>query len=431
MKRSKRNFLRIWAGSALVCATVARGATVSVGTWVCNPGAAIRVPVTLEGATDLTGVSVTLSYDPQVVVFGRAEPGDLAGVFDAEFSVSGENAGTATATIFTLGGNVSEDVGGTVATFVFLARPGTAGQFSDVTVTKVELLEESGVRDATVDNPVSIRNGMIRVMAADAQTARMEEAQTVVADSRLGSLALSEGDGIQASDAGTPIVVDGAVTAPGAVVPVAAPDHGWATSVYTLLKTPTAGLGFASATNAAERLAVTERRANGISTYELVVSSVDGLAVLSLEDDLDASLQAYVRDCVGHPAGVDTVWVAGGASAVSMARAFGIRPAVFVAGDYAEATFAMPSLSVVAFDPAAGTITAVVEPGEGNSIAGSGRVTGVVEVLGSGALGDAMASVDRVEIDLSAYFKPDTAGEIRCRATFGDNRFFQVRIADE
>ena len=144
-----------------------------------------------------------------------------------------------------------------------------------------------------------------------------------------------------------------------------------------------------------------------------------------------ATLQAYVRDCVGHPAGVDTVWVPGGASAVSMARAFGIRPAVFVAGDYAEATFAMPSLSVVAFDPAAGTITAVVEPGEGNSIAGSGRVTGVVEVLGSGALGDAMVSVDRVEIDLSAYFKPDTAGEIRCRATFGDNRFFQVRIADE
>lgn len=419
------------AALAVLFGHTATAATVSVGTYVCNPGAQVRVPVALDGARGLVGVSVTLAYDPQVVVCSRVEPGDLDQVFDAEFLAGDEGAGTVGASIFKLGANVAEDIGGTVATFVFLARPGTAGQFSDVTVTKVELLEESGVRDATVDNPVSTRNGMIRVMAADAQTARMEEAQTVVAGSRLGSLALSEGDGIQASDAGTPIVVDGAVTAPGAVVPVAAPDHGWATSVYTLLKTPTAGLGFASATNAAERLAVTEKRANGISTYELVVSSVDGLAVLSLEDDLDASLQSYVRDCVGHPAGVDTVWVAGGASAVSMARAFGIRPAVFVAGDYAEATFAMPSLSVVAFDPAAGTITVVVKPGEGNSIAGSGRVTGVVEVLGSGALGDAMASVDRVEIDLSAYFKPDTAGEIRCRATFGDNRFFQVRIADE
>ena len=136
--------------------------------------------------------------------------------------------------MFRLGANVAGNIGGTIATFVFIARNGTAGQFSDVTVTKVELLEESGVRDATLSNPVSTTNGMIRVMASDAAAARLEGAQTVVADSRLGSLALSAGDGIQASDAGTPVVVDGAVEASGAI-PLAAPDHGWATAVYTIL----------------------------------------------------------------------------------------------------------------------------------------------------------------------------------------------------
>ena len=313
---------------------------------------------------------------------------------------------------------------------MFLTRGGTAGQFSDVTVTKVELLEESGVRDATVSNPISTTNGMIRVMAADAAAGRLEGAQTVVADSRLGSLALSAGDGIQASDAGTPIVVDGDVSTAGAI-PLAAPDHGWATAVYTILRTPTAGLSFSSETNAAERLAVEETRAGGLSTYTLVVNEVDGLAVLSLDDDLSASLQTYVRECVGRPAGVETVWVEGGSNAVSMARSFGIRPAVSLLGDYAEAAFAMPTLRVTGFDAEAGTIDAVVEPAAGNSIAGSGKVTGIVEVLGGAELGRPLLPVDRVEIDLSRYFDAASAGEIRCRATFGDNRFFQVRIADE
>lgn len=420
------------AALAVLFGHTATAATVSVGTYVCNPGAQVRVPVTLDSARGLVGVSVTLAYDPQVAVCSRVEPGDLDAIFDDEFLVANEGDGTVSASMFKLGQNVASDIGGTVATLVFLARPGTAGQFSDVTVTKVELLEESGVRDATVNNPVSTRNGMIRVMADDAAAARMEEAQTVVAGSRLGSLALSAGDGIQASDAGTPILVDGAVTAPGSVVPVAAPDHGWATAVYTLLKTTTAGLSFASATNAEERLAVTETRAGGVSTYTLSIDAVDGLAVVPEEGTLDSALQAYVRQCVGRPEGVDTVRVAGGAAAVSMARAFGIRPAVAPkSGSEVEAAFLMPTLRVTAFNPAAGTITASVEPGEGNAIAGSGKVTGVVEVLGSHAPGTEMLPVDRVEIDLSGYFDAASAGEIRCRATFGDNRFFQVRIADE
>ncbi len=419
------------AALALLCGHSATAATVPVGTYVCNPGAQVRIPVALDNARGLVGVSVTLAYDPQVAVCSRVEPGDLDAIFDDEFLVSNDGDGTVSASIFKLGSNVAEDIGGTVATFVFLARNGTAGEFSDVTVTKVELLEESGVRDATVNNPVSTKNGMIRVMAADAPTARMEEAQTVVADSRLGSLALSAGDGIQASEAGTPIIVDGAVTAPDSVVPVAAPDHGWATAIYTLLKTPTAGLGFASATNTAERLAVTETRANGISTYELVVASVDGLAVLSLDDDLDASLQAYVRDCVGHPEGVDTVWVEGEKQAVSMARAFGIRPAVAVYGDYAEAAFAMPTVRCTSIDVERGTVTAVVEPAPGNTIAGDGKVRGIVELMGCRDLADLPAAIQGAVIDLSHYFDPETKGAVGATATFGDNHFFQIRIRDE
>ena len=426
----KQNRILI-AALALLCVQSATSATIPVGTYVCNPGAQVRIPVALDSARGLVGVSVTLAYDPQVAVCSRVEPGDLDAVFDNEFLVANEGDGTVAASMFKLGQNVASDIGGTVATFVFLARNGTAGQFSDITVTKVELLEESGVRDATVNNPVSTKNGMIRVMASDASTARMEEAQTVVADSRLGSLALSAGDGIQASDSGTPIIVDGSVTAPGSVVPVAAPDHGWATAIYTLLKTPTSGLAFSSSTNASDRLAVTETRANGISTYELVVTTVDGLAVLSLNDDLDAALQAYVRDCVGRPEGVDTVWVEGDAQAVSMARAFGIRPAVTISGDYAEATFAMPAVRCTGIDVERCTITAVVEPAPGNTIAGDGVVRGVIQVLGGNAPNTISTALENVKIDLSGYFDVETAGQFRCNANFGGNRFFRVRIAEK
>ena len=424
-------FALIAAAATLFTATTCRSATIPVGTYVCNPGAQVRVPVVLDSARGLVGVSVTLAYDPQVAVCSRVEPGNLDAVFDDEFLVANEGDGTVTASMFKLGQNVAEDIGGTVATFVFLARNGTAGEFSDVTVTKVELLEESGVRDVTVNNPVSTKNGMIRVMASDASTARMEEVQTVVADSRLGSLALSAGDGIQASDAGTPIIVDGSVTAPESVVPVAAPDHGWATAIYTLLKTPTSGLAFSSSTNASDRLAVTETRANGISTYELVVASVDGLAVLSLDDDLDASLQAYVRECVGRPAGINTVWVEGGVDAVSMARAFGIRPGVLLFDDYAEATFAMPTVRCTGIDVKHSTVTAVVEPAPGNTIAGDGKVRGIVELMGRRDLADLPSAIQGAVIDTSHYFDPETKGAVGATATFGDNHFFQICIRDE
>lgn len=418
--------------AAAFCAAAARAATVSAGTWICNPGAAVRVPVSLDGASGISGVAVTLSYDPQVVVLSRIEPGSLQSVFADDFTSYGEMPGEATAAMFTIGGDVAETVSGSVATFVFVARGGTAGQFSDVTVTKVELLEESGVRDVTVKNPVTTQNGMIRVMAADAAAARLENSQTVVSDSRLGSLALSDGDAIQASDAGTPVVVSGAVSAVGGVVPVATPDGGWATAEYDILKTTTAGLSFASAADPGEELDVVEARADGVSTYTLRMTDVDGLAVVSRDGALDATLQAYVRECAaGLGDGVSVIYVHGGPELVSLARAFGIRPFASVDGSSAEVTFAKPGLSVVSFDPKAGTICAEVRPAAGNSIAGSGKVTGIVEVLGSESLDAAMTPVDRVEIDLSNYFDAESAGLISCRATFGDNRFFQVRIADE
>ena len=410
----------------------ASGVEVSVGTYVCNPGTAVRVPIALDSAKGLVGVSITLAYDPQVVVCSRIEPGGLETVFDDEFLSANEESGVGSACMFKLGENIAEDIGGIVATFVFLARNGTAGQFSDITVTKVELLEESGVRDATVNNQIATINGMIRVVAPDAAVARMEGTQTIIADTRLGSLALSDGDGIKASDVGTPIIVVGEVITSSAVatIPVAEPDHGWATATYTLLTTPTAGLSFAIATNAIERLVVTETRANGISTYTLSVLAVNGLAVVS-DEPLDAVLQTYVRGCVGRHEGLNTVLVKGGAEAVSYACAFGIRPTLSFSGSEAIAEYLMPTVRVTAFNPANGTIDAVVEPGHGNSISGSGKVTGVIEVIGSSTLGERMVSVENVEIDLSGYFNAETAGEVRCTANFGARHFFKVMISDK
>ena len=409
---------------------VSGAATVPVGTYVCNPGALVRVPVSLDHARGLSGIAVTLAYDPQVVVCSRVEPGSLSGVFGDDFLVADDGSGTVSASLFRLGGDLTEDAAGTIATFVFLVRQGTAGQFSDVTVTKVELLEESGVRDATLSNPVSTKNGMIRVMAADAAAARLEEAQTVVADARLGSVALSDGDAIQASDAGTPILVSGGVSS-GAPIPVTAPDRGWATAVYTLLKTETAGLTFVSATNGADRLDVMEERENGVSTYTLVVGAVDGIEVLSLDDDLDAALQAYVRECANGLDGIDTVWVSGGSNAVSIARAFGIRPRFFASGNNAEAEFAMPSVRCTAIDVARGTVSAVVEPAPGNTIAGNGNIRGIVELLGTPDLSTLPSKVEGATIDFSPYFVPESKGEFKAAASFGDNRFFRILLKDK
>ena len=68
-------------------AIVAHGAAVSVGTFVCNPGAAVRVPVALDSARGLVGVAITLAYDPQIVVCSRVEPGTLERVFNDDFTV--------------------------------------------------------------------------------------------------------------------------------------------------------------------------------------------------------------------------------------------------------------------------------------------------------------------------------------------------------
>ena len=123
--------------------------------------------------------------------------------------------------------------------------------------------------------------------------------------------------------------------------------------------------------------------------------------------------------------------VTGGAEAVGLARAFGITPAVTVSGGVAEAAFRMPTLKITGIDVENGTVDAVVEPGEGNAIAGDGAVVGVIEVLGSDSLGEKMTAIDRVEVDLSGYFSPETAGEFRCVVNFGGKRFFRVRIAEE
>ena len=271
--------------AAIAClaaaAGVANGANVSVGTFVCNPGAEVRVPVAIDSAMGLSGIGVEIAYDAQVAVCTRVEAGTLSGVFDEDPLTFNDGAGKAKVVLVSAGSNIQEDIGGTVATLVFLARNGTAGQFSDITVTKVELLEESGVRDVTVGNAVTTLNGMLRVMAADASAARLEGAQTVVAGTRLGALSLEAGDGIQAAGDGNPVVVSGEVSASDAVS-VAAPDGGWDSGEYALLMTATAGLSFRCATNAGERVEVAETRAGGVSTYTLTVQAGDALAVSSL-----------------------------------------------------------------------------------------------------------------------------------------------------
>ena len=163
---------------------------VSVDTYVSNAGKTVTVPVVLDNAAGLSYASATLTYDPQILVVTKAEAGSLKTLMSDDF-VAADTNGTIVVSIFGVPGeNVTTNAGGSIASITFAVREGTEGQFSDIAVTEVELGEKTGVLDVTVGNPVATVNGMVRVMGAGADVARLENAQIVNADTVLGSLVL-------------------------------------------------------------------------------------------------------------------------------------------------------------------------------------------------------------------------------------------------
>ena len=397
---------------------------VSVGTYVANPGKTVTVPVALDSAAGLSYAGATLTYDPQVLVVTKVEAGSLKAVMPEDFVTTGTN-GTVSVSIF---GSTETNViagAGAIADITFAVREGAAGRYSDITVTGVDIGEKTGVKDVTAGNVLSVVHGMVRVMSTDANVERLEGAQTVAADTKLGSLALMEGDVIQASDAQTPVVVSGAVSGV-SVIPVAAPVNGWAGGRYALLSTPTAGLSFALA--GVEDAVFSQDTANGVITYYATVSIDCEVPVVCEGETLSAGAQNQIRELLGDMLkGASEVRVTGPKGLVALIADMGIAPNCTRNGTVIDAVYAMPAIKITSFDPSTGAVRIKVTPGEKNTIV-SEIATGYLHVYGTDELSKAMTRIEKVGYDLTPYLKDATKGEAVLSVTLGTHTFLKVKV---
>ena len=426
---------------AMLVAPTALAYQVSVGTYVSNAGKTVTVPVALDSAAGLSYAGATLTYDPQVLVVTKAEAGSLKTLLAEDFVATDTN-GTLTVAIF---GSTDANVAagsGSIANVTFAARDGTEGLYSDIAVSDVELGEKSGVKDVTAGSPVRTVNGMVRVVASSAAVVRLDSAQTICADTSLGSLALKSGDSIQASDAQTAIVVSGAVTSESAAILVKAPVNGWASGKYALLSTATAGLAFAL--EGAEGTMSSEV-ANGITTYYATLQIAGEVPVVCDDETLSPGSMNQIRSNArllfegktdaaslalkAKFEGAKKLEVSGPADSVSLIADMGISPAFGAVDETGTLmlTYTMPKLEITSFDPQTGAVRFKVTPGEGNQIV-SEIATGYIHVYGTDNLGEKMKYISKVGFDLTPYLKSATKGEGIINVTLGTHTFLKVKI---
>ena len=421
----KRTFKTGWA-VALVCLLVgaAGGRTVTTGTVVANPGATVSVPVTVDDIVGVGAATVTVGYDPTVVVCLGVDAGGLVEADRMTFVDSG--AGQVYAVFAGLARTTG---GGELMRVRFAVREGTQGLFSDVTLQDVQVGAKDGVTDLGVADPLTTVNGMVRVLAADAAAARLEERFTVWPKTRLKALALGDGDGLMADADGAAISVAGAVTAAG-TVPVRAPLGGWQTGRYALLETATAGLTLTL--EDASDAVVRAETASGRTTYWADVRVEGEVEIVAEDGTLPKATVARIRetladDLAAHP-GVTRVRVKG--AEVPLMVDLGIAPAVTVSGTEATAVYAVPTLRITEFDPRTGRVRIRVEPGAGNRIR-STLVTGCVHVYGTDDLARAMRLLGGTAFDLTPYLAEETKGEAVLTVALGANTFIKVKLETE
>ncbi len=419
----------------------AAGYQVSVGTYVANAGRQVTVPVMVDDVSGLAYAGATLTYDPQVLVVTKASAGSLGGVMADDFTVADTN-GTICVTIFA--DRNMESGSGSIADITFAIREGTEGRYSDIAVTEVSFGDKTGVKDVSYGKGVTTVNGMVRVMSTAAQVTRLENAETICADTVLGALALDAGDAIQASDGQTAICVNGVVTANGPI-PVKAPVNGWASGTYALLSTMTPGLTFTLEGMSGEFSSATT---NGMTTYSVSIAVLDEVPVVAADpsETLTAGSKNQIR------ANAQTVFagksdaaslalkalyesaskieIAGPRGQVSLIADMGISPAFAAALDETgtlRLTYAMPTLAITSFDPSTGAVHIKVTPGNGNQIV-SEIATGYIHVYGSSDLRSRMRNISSVGFDLTPYLRDETKGEGVLIVTLGSHTFLKVKI---
>lgn len=420
---------------------------VSVGTYVCNAGRQITVPVMLDSAAGLSYAGATLTYDPQILVVTKAEAGSLSGLMAEDFTAVDTN-GTVSVAIFGAAEADAVAGSGSIANITFAVRDGTEGLYSDIAVTDVQLGEKTGVKDVTAGNPVTAVGGMVRVVGADAAVARLENPQAICAGTALASLAFQEGDSLLADDTqAAPVAVAGEVTgATGATIPVRAPVYGWTSGTYPLLSTTTGGLAFELEGTDAVFSSETE---NGVTTYYATVSIAGEVPIVCDTEVLNAGTKAQIRDYVRMAiARLDPTDEATGqirnrymngpfiravgvdGASVALVSDMGIAPAISIVGDYLKLTYAMPALKITSFEPATGSMGILVTPGAGNTIVADIN-TAYVHVYGAERLGGDFQLISQVGFDFSKYLNEETKGEGTLYVTLGSHSFLKVKVEAE
>ena len=436
---------QLMIASGLLWATTAMAYDVSVRTVVANPGQRVAMPIQIDTVKGLSHLGVRISYDPRVLVLTKAEEGSLAETLSEDYVVVGdEKSGFVSVSLFGTS-NVQADKGGTISTLIFAVRDGTQGQYSDVTISNVKLGEESGVRDISVDNPVKVQSGMVRVVAKGTAVDRLEFAQVINADAVLGSLSLRSGDSVQASGEQTPIVVSGEVVPEGGVITVREPVNGWSSGRYAILSTTTSGLAFALDGATGEMSFETK---DGLTTYYASVAIAGELPVVCEDEPLSSAAANQIRENArlafegktdaesvrcrekfGLAKRIAVEGIGEARGSVALIADMGISPAF---GDVDETgtlrlSYAMPSLRITSFDAQTGVVRFRVTPGDGNQIV-SEIATGYVHVYGTDSLGEKMKYISHIGFDLTPYLKSDTRGEGLLQVELGTYTFLKIKV---
>ena len=400
------------------CSVFAR--TVAVDTYVCNPGQVVSVNVTVDDLSDVGAATFSITYDSTIVACLGVDAGEA--INGAKMTYADTGAGQIVLVVpeFTA-------VKGVIARVRLLAREGTQGQFSDVTVASADFGAKDGVTDLATVNPIQVKNGMIRVVDSLASVSRLEAAFTVWPKTTVRELTLDQGDCIQASDDGAGIQVAQSVSASGAI-PVRAPLYGWQTGRYTLMTTPTKNLQFSLGDDI--DAVISSETLNGMTSYYADVTVEGSLEVVPETGNLEAGTIAAIRASLSsglaaYP-NVKRVVVKGEGAKIPVIVDLGIVPDIAVSGDTATVEYKSPSLTIVAFNPKTGIVRIKVTPGEGNSIR-SQLVMGCIHVYGTNDLLKKMRYVSKVSIDVSNYLREGTKGEADLTVTMGTHTFLKVK----
>lgn len=400
------------------CSVFAR--TVAVDTYVCNPGQVVSVNLTVDDLSDVGAATFSINYDSTIVACLGVDAGEAINESKMTYADTGSGQIVLAVSEF----NAPK---GVIARVRLLAREGTQGQFSDVTVASADFGAKDGVTDLSTVNPIQVKNGMIRVVDSLASVSRLEAAFTVWPKTKVRELTLALGDSIQASDDGEGVQVSQSVSASGAI-PVRAPLYGWQTGRYTLMTTPTKNLQFSLGDDI--DAVISSETINGMTSYYADVTVEGSLEIVpetgSLEAGTIAAIRASLSSGLAAYPNVKRVVVKGEGAKIPVIVDLGIVPNIAVAGDTATVEYKSPSLTIVAFNPQTGIVRIKVTPGEGNSIR-SQLVTGCIHVYGTDDLIKKMRYVSQVSIDVSNYLREGTKGEADLTVTMGTHTFLKVK----